>query len=64
MESLKEQLLHEALIVKNKQDIFPLSSTSHKDQARPADAGASPDLRGMRSDPIDNLLEKLRSKEG
>lgn len=37
----------------------------HEDQARCADTAApdaSPDLRGTRSDPIDNLLEKLKEQ--
>lgn len=52
-------------IIRDKQDILPPSSTSHKDQARCADTvapDASPDSRGTRSDPIDNLLEKLKEQ--
>lgn len=55
-------ILRRLLIIRGKQDILPLSSTSHKDQARCADMDASPDSRGTRSDPIDNLLEKLKEQ--
>lgn len=54
-----------AFIIRDKQDLLPLSSTSHKDQARCADTvapDASPDLRGTRSAPIDNLLERLKEQ--
>lgn len=55
---------HEALAIRDKQDVSPLSPTPQKDQARRADAEASADFRGTRSEPIDNLLEELRSEGG